>query len=155
MVAFSPVFLHDPPFQPPFAPRGLSRQTFRSAAGLRPNDSCSDASARPAWPSVLTGLAPLTSDHKGGQVGAQGPLTDATFRKIVARAGEAAKLGFPIHPHMPRHATGFKLAHDSRDTRAIQHTLGHKNIQHTVRDTELTTDRFKDFWPDERLAWCR
>jgi hypothetical protein len=26
------------------------------------------------------------------------------------------------------------------------HWLGHKNIQHTVRYTELAPDRFKDFW---------
>ena len=24
--------------------------------------------------------------------------------------------------------------------------MGHKNIQHTVRYTELAADRFKDFW---------
>ena len=24
--------------------------------------------------------------------------------------------------------------------------LGHKNIRHTVRSTELSPDRFKDFW---------
>jgi uridine kinase len=24
--------------------------------------------------------------------------------------------------------------------------IGHKNIQHTVRYTELAPDRFKDFW---------
>jgi hypothetical protein len=27
-----------------------------------------------------------------------------------------------------------------------RHILGHKNIQHTVRYTELAPDRFKDFW---------
>jgi site-specific recombinase XerD len=32
-----------------------------------------------------------------------------------------------------RHACGFKLANDGHDTRALQHSLGHKNIQHTVR----------------------
>jgi type 1 fimbriae regulatory protein FimB len=47
----------------------------------------------------------------------QGPLVDATVRKIVARAGEAAHLGFPVHPHMLRHATGFKLANEGHDTR--------------------------------------
>jgi hypothetical protein len=26
--------------------------------------------------------------------------------------------------------------------------LGHKNIQHTVRYTELTPERFRDFWKD-------
>jgi type 1 fimbriae regulatory protein FimB/type 1 fimbriae regulatory protein FimE len=28
----------------------------------------------------------------------------------------------------------------------LQHYLGHKNIQHTVRYTEIAADRFKDFW---------
>jgi type 1 fimbriae regulatory protein FimB/type 1 fimbriae regulatory protein FimE len=67
----------------------------------------------------------------------RGPLTDSAVRKLVARAGEVAKLGLPVHPHMLRHATGFKLANDGHDTRAIQHYLGHKNIAHTVKYTEL------------------
>ena len=29
-----------------------------------------------------------------------------------------------------------------------QHYLGHKNIQHTVRYTELSPERFKTFWED-------
>ena len=52
------------------------------------------------------------------------------------------------YPHMLRHACGFKLANDGHDTRALQHYLGHKNIQHTVRYTEMAPDRFKDFWRD-------
>ncbi len=78
----------------------------------------------------------------------QGPLTTSTVRKIIARAGELACLGFPVHPHMLRHACGFKLANDGHDTRAIQHYLGHKNIQHTVKYTELAPDRFNRFWQD-------
>jgi hypothetical protein len=31
------------------------------------------------------------------------------------------------------------------DTRAIQDWFGHRSIQHTVRYTELTPTRFKDF----------
>jgi integrase len=77
-----------------------------------------------------------------------GPLTESGVRKIVARAGVLAGLGFPVHPHMLRHATGFKLANDGHDTRAIQHYLGHKNIVHTVRYTQLAPDRFKGFWKD-------
>ena len=76
------------------------------------------------------------------------PMTDSTFRKIVARAGIQAKLQIPIHPHMLRHSAGFKLANDGRDTRTIQHYLGHKNIQHTVRYTEISPVRFKEFWND-------
>lgn len=78
----------------------------------------------------------------------KGPMTDSTFRKIVGRAGEKAELGMPIHPHMLRHSTGFKLANDGQDTRSIQHYLGHKNINHTVKYTQLSVDRFQDFWPD-------
>jgi type 1 fimbriae regulatory protein FimB/type 1 fimbriae regulatory protein FimE len=78
----------------------------------------------------------------------RGAMTDSSVRKIVARAGAAAKLGFPVHPHMLRHATGYKLANDGHDTRAIQHYLGHRNIMHTVRYTEMSPDRFKGFWPD-------
>jgi type 1 fimbriae regulatory protein FimE len=78
----------------------------------------------------------------------KGPLTTSAVRKLTARAGEVAKLGFPVHPHMLRHACGFKLAADGQDTRAIQHYLGHRNIQHTVRYTELSPERFKGFWKD-------
>jgi integrase len=67
---------------------------------------------------------------------------------LIQRLGEAAKMPFPIHPHMLRHACGFKLANDGHDTPALQHYLGHKNIQHTVRYTEMAPDRFKDFWRD-------
>jgi type 1 fimbriae regulatory protein FimB/type 1 fimbriae regulatory protein FimE len=64
-------------------------------------------------------------------------------------AGELAKLPFPVHPHMLRHACGFKLAGEGQDTRAIQQYLGHKNITHTVRYTELSRpERFKNFWRD-------
>jgi integrase len=65
---------------------------------------------------------------------------------LIQRVGEAAKMPFPIHPHMLRHACGFKLANDGHDTRALQHYLGHRNIQHTVRYTDMAPDRFKDFW---------
>ncbi|MCP5127665.1 MAG: tyrosine-type recombinase/integrase [Gammaproteobacteria bacterium] len=77
-----------------------------------------------------------------------GPITQAGVRKRLSRCGEQSDLAFPIHPHMLRHACGYKLANDGQDTRAIQHYLGHKNIQHTVRYTELSSERFKDFWDD-------
>jgi len=76
------------------------------------------------------------------------PFTPAGFRKMVARLGVAADLGFPVHPHMLRHACGFKLANDGVDTRSLQAYLGHRNIQHTVRYTELAPTRFKNFWQD-------
>jgi type 1 fimbriae regulatory protein FimB/type 1 fimbriae regulatory protein FimE len=78
----------------------------------------------------------------------RGPLTASTIRKMVARAGVEAGLDLSIHPHMLRHAAGYKLANDGQDTRAIQHYLGHRNICHTVVYTNLSPDRFKNFWQD-------
>ena len=80
--------------------------------------------------------------ERGGSVSAAG------FRKAFSRICEASSISFPVHPHMLRHACGFKLANDGHDTRAIQHYLGHKNIQHTVGYTELTPERFQGFWDD-------
>jgi integrase len=76
------------------------------------------------------------------------PLTTAGFARMVERAGETAELGFKAHPHMLRHACGYALANKGHDTRALQAYLGHRNIQHTVRYTELSPARFKDFWRD-------
>ena len=74
------------------------------------------------------------------------PFTPAGFARMLERAGKAAELGYKAHPHMLRHACGFALANKGHDTRSLQAYLGHKNIQHTVRYTELSPDRFKDFW---------
>jgi len=77
-----------------------------------------------------------------------GPFTTDSFNWLVKRAGQKANLPFQVHAHMLRHAAGFKLAGDGHDTRSIQDYLGHRNIQHTVRYTELSPTRFKDFWRD-------
>jgi site-specific recombinase XerD len=76
------------------------------------------------------------------------PFTTAGFARMVERAGFEARLGFKAHPHMLRHACGYALANKGHDTRSLQAYLGHKNIQHTVRYTELSPTRFKDFWRD-------
>ena len=78
----------------------------------------------------------------------KGPMAPKAWHGLFERIGQRAKLPFPIHPHMLRHACGYLLANKGVDTRALQAYLGHKNIQHTVRYTELAPDRFKDFWRD-------
>ena len=93
------------------------------------------------WLATSAGIYIFTSERGA-------PFTPAGFRKMVARLGVAADLGFPVHPHMLRHACGFKLANDGVDTRSLQAYLGHRNIQHTVRYTELAPTRFKNFWHD-------
>lgn len=92
------------------------------------------------WTLRLISFSPST-EHGG-------PLTTATVRKLMARVGKVAGSPCPVHPHMLRHACGFKLANDGPDTRALQHYLGDRNIQHTVRYTELAPERFNGFWRD-------
>jgi integrase len=74
------------------------------------------------------------------------PFTTAGFAQSVERAGSEAKLGFKAHAHVLRHACGYALANSGHDTRALQAYLAHRNIQHTVRYSEMSPTRFKDFW---------
>jgi site-specific recombinase XerD len=69
------------------------------------------------------------------------PLSPNMIARIVERAAQAAGLGFHVHPHMLRHAAGYMLANQGVDTRLIQDFLGHKNIQNTVRYTQLSAQR--------------
>jgi site-specific recombinase XerD len=48
--------------------------------------------------------------------------------RMIERAGEAARLPFPVHVHMVRHSTGYALAGRGMDTRRLQHFLGHASI---------------------------
>ncbi len=78
----------------------------------------------------------------------KGPITAATVRKIILRAGERAGLEFPCHPHQLRHSCGFYLASQGVDTRAIQQYLGHRAISNTTQYTALSPNRFDGFWSD-------
>jgi integrase len=77
-----------------------------------------------------------------------GPFTADAINRLIKRIGERAGMPFPVHAHMLRHGCGYALANAGHDTRAIQDWLGHRSIQHTVRYTELSPTRFKDFWRD-------
>jgi site-specific recombinase XerD len=92
------------------------------------------------WPSINPPSPFVFTSERGA------PFSASGFAKLVESAGEAAGLGFQAHPHMLRHTCGFALANAGHDTRALQAYLGHRNIQHTVRYTELSADRLKAFW---------
>jgi site-specific recombinase XerD len=66
--------------------------------------------------------------------------------RMIERAGEAAKLPFPVHVHMLRHSTGFALAGKGMDTRRLQHYLGHASITNTVGYTAMSPEPFKNIW---------
>jgi site-specific recombinase XerD len=74
------------------------------------------------------------------------PFRRMGIARMVERAGEAAKLPFPVHVHMLRHSTGYALANRGMDTRRLQHFLGHASITNTVRYTAMSPEPFKDIW---------
>lgn len=76
------------------------------------------------------------------------PFNRDGFNWMVKRTGKKAGLPFQVHAHMLRHSAGYTLANAGKDTRSIQAYLGHKDIRHTVRYTELSPTRFKNFFPD-------
>jgi integrase len=75
-----------------------------------------------------------------------GPMVRSAVNKIVQRAGRLAKIGFPVTPHMLRHACGYALANKGVPTRTLQQYLGHKQIANTVRYTALSDAAFKNLW---------
>ncbi len=111
-----------------------------------------DPGTHPLIPRELEALRHLHASADGAERIFQsergGALTTATVRKLVARAGRNADLGFTVHPHMLRHATGYHLANRGVDTRTIQAYLGHRNIMRTVRYTQLAADRFRTIWSE-------
>jgi type 1 fimbriae regulatory protein FimB/type 1 fimbriae regulatory protein FimE len=109
-------------------------------------------SVHPLFGTEIRALRKLQKDYPDTQYvfvsERKAPMIPSNFAKILSRAGVKAELDMPIHPHMLRHSTGFKLANDSRDTRSIQQYLGHKNIRHTTRYTDISPAKFNNFWPD-------
>jgi hypothetical protein len=69
------------------------------------------------------------------------PVTTAWFLRMIQRTDKAAQLSFPIHPHMLRHSTDYKLANQGEDTRSFAHYLGHRNLQSTAGAVRQSKDR--------------
>ena len=74
------------------------------------------------------------------------PLSVDGAQKLIVRLGESAKLPFPIHPHMLRHAAGYALAARGVDTRTLQAFMGHRNIANTVVYTAVADKRIRNIW---------
>ena len=74
------------------------------------------------------------------------PLSVDGAQKLIERLGEAAKLPFPIHAHMLRHAAGYALAARGVDTRTLQAFMGHRSIANTVVYTAVADKRIRNIW---------
>jgi len=55
------------------------------------------------------------------------PFSTAGFARMLERAAVSARLDIKVHPHMLRHACGYALANQGRDTRGLQSYLGSAN----------------------------
>jgi len=95
------------------------------------------------WPSRSCMLAGYVFVTERGS-----PMSPDGWNDLFARIGVAARMEFCVHPHMLRHACGFKLANDGRDTRTIQEYLDHKSIASTALYTRLAAGRFNGLWSD-------
>lgn len=106
----------------------------------------------PLWGPELRALRSLQRDYANTQyvftTERKTPITARTYQQVVVKVRELAESGFPISSNCLRHSTGFKLANDGQDIRAIAAFLDHKNLHSTVRYTQLVSGRFKGFWRD-------
>jgi type 1 fimbriae regulatory protein FimB/type 1 fimbriae regulatory protein FimE len=80
---------------------------------------------------------PVFENERGGA------MSENSFFKIVQRAGRRAGLGPHVQPHALRHSCGYELVNRGLPLRLIQDWLGHKNVQNTVRYTQLGADIFR------------
>ncbi len=107
-------------------------------------------SIQPLYGDEIRALRKLQRDYPSSpyvfQSNRRSPLAKDTIGGIIEQAGRLAGLPFPVHTHMLRHSTGYYLANRGIDTRIIQSYLGHRNIQHTVRYTDLASARFQGLW---------
>jgi integrase len=88
-----------------------------------------------AYPTLLGQRGPRHTGATGLARAQEHPAHGALYRAVAASVQGLLAIG-----------GGYALANAGHDTRALQAWLGHKNIQHTVRYTELSPHRFKDFW---------
>lgn len=68
----------------------------------------------------------------------KGAMSTRLAQHVIAQAGVSAGFDFLVHFHMLRHGCGYQMANNKVPTRHAQVWLGHKEIQHTVRYTELS-----------------
>jgi type 1 fimbriae regulatory protein FimB/type 1 fimbriae regulatory protein FimE len=74
------------------------------------------------------------------------PFSVSGLAKLIERAGIEAKIPFPVHAHMLRHAAGYALAARGIDTRTLQAFMGHRSIANTVIYTAVADKRIRTIW---------
>jgi type 1 fimbriae regulatory protein FimB/type 1 fimbriae regulatory protein FimE len=75
------------------------------------------------------------------------PMTRNGFFKLLAKTAMRAGIT-DVHPHLLRHATGFRLVNQGMDTLSLAAYLGHANVQNTKRYARMDAARFDGLWRD-------
>ena len=88
-------------------------------------------------------IIPLNS----GSSSRNAPFTPNGFFKTLSRVAESIGMG-DVHPHLLRHACGFKLVNQGVDTRTLAAYLGHRQIANIAHYTKMDARRFDGFWQD-------
>jgi site-specific recombinase XerD len=108
--------------------------------------SCADASAGEISFAILIGNESSSIPKACFLSERKAPLSVDGAQKLIERLGVAAKMPFPIHAHMLRHAAGYALAGRGVDTRTLQAFMGHRSIANTVIYTSVTDKRIRNIW---------
>ncbi len=119
----------------------------RRKPSSRPGAAAEQRIPQARAPDAPTEVAKLIEEAKGNRNG-QRDATMIGFRASEICDLEWSAIDLPGPSCMLRHSAGYKLAGDGHDTRSIQDYLGHRDIRHTVRYTELSPKPFRDFWRD-------
>ena len=112
----------------------------------------SDDSVQPLSGAEIRALRRIRREQQTGEryvfVSERGaPLTANGFFKTLRRA--ALSIGMDdVHPHLLRHACGYKLVNQGVDTRTLAAYLGHRQMANTARYTKMNAHRFDGFWQD-------
>ncbi|MHB1798918.1 MAG: tyrosine-type recombinase/integrase [Vulcanimicrobiaceae bacterium] len=101
----------------------------------------------------LQKLDPMSSNARAPLIRARPwKATRATYSTVtypLMMLSRVAGLPYDVHAHMLRHGCGYYLCNVARaDLRVAQAWLGHVQIQHTVKYTELDPGRFDRLWTD-------
>ncbi len=72
-----------------------------------------------------------------------GPLTTAAVRARLRRAGEHARLGRRVTPHMLRHSAATQLVESGVDIRFVQRLLGHASLSTTEIYTHVSNQALR------------
>ena len=77
-------------------------------------------------------------------------FTRFAINKMIATAGQNAKITWPVHPHCLRHTTGTMQANGGMDAWRLSKLMGHASIANTTKYVRMSPEPLKDAWRGKR-----